>query len=116
MVSNSREGQSQPEYALKGHFSARFGSLEARFYFPRLGGSFFGSDKDPSGTIFGSTFTYIHVILVGSAACCSLRHSGSQKFTKNNSLLRPAPKGSGELRSTVTTKQTKDPRTVERVR
>jgi hypothetical protein len=44
-----------------------FGSLEARLHFPHLvsrGGSYFGSDKDPSRTVFGSAFAYIHVILV----------------------------------------------------
>jgi len=61
---------SKLERAFKSYFSIRrssFWPLEARLHFPRLvfgGGSYFGSDKDPSKTFFGSTFAYIYVMLV----------------------------------------------------
>jgi len=44
---------------------ARFGSFEARLHFPPLvstGGSHFGSDQDPSGTIWGSTVIVYQMI------------------------------------------------------
>jgi hypothetical protein len=40
---------------------AHFRSFEAQVYFPNfvsMGGSYFGSDKDPSRTFFESIFAY----------------------------------------------------------
>ena len=76
-------GRDQPEHALRAILApkgARFGSLEARLHFPRLvsrGGSYFGSDKVPSRTLFGSILAYIHVILERLSDLALLFHNVS---------------------------------------
>jgi hypothetical protein len=54
---------------------ARFSTLEAQLYFPRpvsRGGSYFGSDKDPSGAFFKNSHSLMHVILIGLSGLASL--------------------------------------------
>jgi hypothetical protein len=46
---------------------ARFRFFETWVYFANFisrGGSYFGSDEDPSRTFVGSIFAYIHVIFI----------------------------------------------------